>query len=95
MSGSVGVKGTSPPASEGEFFIDNLLVRIHFIIVMIAWTGLAPWEFEFLFLGSLTSTFLNPLASRERCRLPPNPSQIQYFAKVNSHTNPSTYCSCW
>jgi len=22
-------------------------VRIHFIIVMIRWTGLAPWEFEF------------------------------------------------
>ena len=30
---------------EREFFIDNLLVRIHFIIVMIEWTGLAPWEF--------------------------------------------------
>ena len=29
---------------EREFFIDNLLVRIHFIIVMIEWTGLAPWE---------------------------------------------------
>ena len=24
----------------------NLLVRTHFIIVMIRWTGLAPWEFE-------------------------------------------------
>jgi len=23
-----------------------VLVRIHFIIVMIRWTGLAPWEFE-------------------------------------------------
>jgi len=45
-----------PP--EREFFIDNLLVRIHFIIVMIGWTGLAPWEFEFPFPGSLTSTFL-------------------------------------
>ena len=41
-----------------EFFIDNLLVRIHFIIVMIKWTGLAPWEFEFPFPVSLTSTFL-------------------------------------
>jgi len=30
---------------EREFFIHNLLVRIHFIIVMIRWTGLAPWEF--------------------------------------------------
>jgi len=39
---------------EREFFIDNLLVRIHFIIVMIRmirWTGLAPWEFEFAFPG--------------------------------------------
>ena len=36
-----------PP--EREFFIDNLLVRIHFIIEMIWWTGLAPWEFEFPF----------------------------------------------
>jgi len=25
---------------------------------MIRWTGLAPWEFEFPFSGSLTSTFL-------------------------------------
>jgi len=43
---------------KGEFFIGNLLVRIHFIIAMIRWTGLAPWEFEFHFPGSLTSTFL-------------------------------------
>ena len=33
-----------------------LLVRIHFIIETIRWTGLAPWEFEFPFLGSLTSS---------------------------------------
>ena len=32
-----------------EFFIDNLLVRIHSIIVMIGWAGLAPWKFEFPF----------------------------------------------
>ena len=44
---------------KGEtFFIDNLMVQIHFIIEMIWWTGLAPWEFEFPFPGSLTSTFL-------------------------------------
>ena len=43
---------------EREFFIDNKLVRIHFIIVMIRWTGLAPREFEFPFPGSLTSTFI-------------------------------------
>jgi len=29
---------------EREFFIDNLPVRIHFIIAMIKRTGLAPWE---------------------------------------------------
>ena len=40
---------------EKKFFIDNLLVRIHFIIVVIRRTGLAPWEFEFPFTGSLTS----------------------------------------
>ena len=57
---------------EREIFIDNLLVRIHFIIVTIRWTGLAPWEFEFPFPGSLTSTFLvllkilNPTASERR-----------------------------
>ena len=45
---------------EREFFIVNLLVRIHFTIVMIGWTGLAPWEFESPFPGSLTSTFLTP-----------------------------------
>jgi len=43
---------------EREFFIGNLLVRIHLIIVMIRWAGLAPWEFEFPFPGCLTSTFL-------------------------------------
>ena len=42
---------------EREFFIKDLLLRIHFIIVMIRWTGLAPWEFEFPFPGSLTSTY--------------------------------------
>ena len=32
----------APFCSEREFFIDNLLVRIHVIIMMIRWTGLAP-----------------------------------------------------
>ena len=48
---------------EREFCIDNLLVRIHSIIVMMRWTGLVPWEFEFSFPGSLTSTFLKVLIS--------------------------------
>ena len=48
----------TPTPREKEFSIDNLLVQIHSIIVMIKRTGLAPWEFEFTFPGSLTSTFL-------------------------------------
>ena len=40
------------PCHQRELFIDNLLVRIHFIIVMIRWTGLAPWEFELPFPDS-------------------------------------------
>ena len=48
-------------SKEREFFIDNLLVRIHFIILMIRWNGLAPWSFELPFPGNLTSTFLDPI----------------------------------
>ena len=40
-------RSTPPAERESEFFIDHLLVRIHYIIVMIKWTGLVPWEFEF------------------------------------------------
>ena len=59
-----GIRGVARASSSSslltdrEFFIDNLLVRIHFINVMIRWTGLAPWEFEFPFPGSRTSTFI-------------------------------------
>ena len=53
--------GTNPPAwgkqalgfTKREFFIDNLLVQMHSILMMNRWTGLAPWEFEFPFQGSL------------------------------------------
>ena len=41
-----------------DFCTDNLLVRIHFIIEMIWWTSLEPWEFEFPFSSSLMSAFL-------------------------------------
>ena len=34
---------------EREFFIDNLLAQTHLIIVMISWTGLAPWDLNSLF----------------------------------------------
>ena len=36
--------------AEREFVINNLLVRIHSIIEMLWWTGLAPWEFISTFL---------------------------------------------
>ena len=29
------------PVEESEFFIDDIMVEIHFIIVMIRWTGLS------------------------------------------------------
>ena len=53
-----GGRSLLPAAGEREFFIDNLLVRIRLIIEMIWWTGLALWEPEFSFPGSLTCTFL-------------------------------------
>ena len=58
-NGQVPAQLPAPPTSaEREFFIDNLSVRIHFIIVMIRWDSLAPRKFEFPFPGKLTSTFL-------------------------------------
>jgi len=48
------------PPGHRELFIDNLLVRIHSIIEMILWTGLAPWEFKSPFPGSFISAFLGP-----------------------------------
>ena len=43
--GTLAFAPLSPP-TEREFFIHNLLVRIHFIIVMSRWTGLAPTLFQ-------------------------------------------------
>jgi hypothetical protein len=60
-SGLRGSRSKSRRGGEREFFIDNLMVQIHFIIVMIRWTGLAPWGFEFPSPCSLTSTFLGGL----------------------------------
>ena len=45
-------------SSSINFAVNNLLVRIHFLIVIITWTGFAPWEFEFPLPGSLTSALL-------------------------------------
>ena len=71
MVGDVDIEWSDPVVTQGravelehlerEFCFDNLRVRIRIIIEMIWWTGLAPLEFEFFFLGSLTSTFLGTL----------------------------------
>ena len=52
------VYNTCAGCVEKKICVDNLLIRIRFIIVMIYWTGLAPWEFEFSFPGSFISAFL-------------------------------------
>ena len=54
---------------ERDFLIGNLLTPIHFIMEMIWWTGLAPWEFELPFSGSLISTVLT---QSETVSGPPN-----------------------
>ena len=59
-------KFSARPLTQREFCIDNLPIRIHFIIGMIWWTGLAPWDFEFPFPGSLIPTFLGQ--ERTCCR---------------------------
>ena len=45
---SIFFAGVAPSMTPERVFF-NLLVRIHFIIVIIGWTGLAPWVFEFPF----------------------------------------------
>ena len=64
-----------PHQRRREFFIiiDNQLVQIQLFIEMIWWTGLAPWKFEFPFLGSLISTFLVPTAKFDPRRKLPTP----------------------
>ena len=55
------VSGATEEMVHAQFlrkYVATVQVRILFIILMIGWTGLAPWEFEFHFTGSLTSTFL-------------------------------------
>ena len=44
--------------AEREFVIDNLLLRIHPIRVIIRWTGLALWRYDFFSSDSFTSIFI-------------------------------------
>ena len=54
----------------------EVLVRIHFIVVMIGWTGFAPFPFP----GSLTSTvpcrWHRPFARSSTIRSPRRPRQV-------------------
>ena len=59
-----------PAGEERNFFIDNLLVQIHFIIEMIRRTGLAPWEFE---ASETKSSLSNPLLCAAGRRIPASP----------------------
>ena len=51
-------RGGEQSPTKRKFLFDNLLVRIHFIIVMMRWTGLTQREGQFPFPGSLSSTIL-------------------------------------
>ena len=75
---------------EREFFIDELLVRIQFIIGMIWRTSLAPWEFESLFLGSLISTFLASGAMYY-----PNPETLTPEIRIPNPTNQMKKRQLW
>ena len=83
---------TAFDCGQREFCIDNLLDRIHLIIVMIRWTGVAPWEFEFPFPGSLTSTllFAGPTIAFEE---PDPPEAFIYFTTDGSA--PSASSQMW
>ena len=61
---------------EREFFIGNLLVQIHCIIVMITWTGLASWEFS----GS--AALLDVAAP---CMIRYQGSEFHFFGFLSSH----------
>ena len=76
---------------EREFFIDNLLVRIHFISVMIRWTGLARWELEFPFPSSLASTFL--VLPGDRSLATSSLRQVTPKSKAQQHDTQSRFKS--
>ena len=59
------------PPPKRDFCIDNILVRINFIIAMIGWTGLAPWEFDSIFLVALLLP--SCASSTSFCQFSPTP----------------------
>ena len=77
----------------GDFFIDNIFVRIHFIIVMKRLTGLALWEFQVPFSGSLTSTFLEEgrVVGHDRCVTQPSSSFSLLLLRKESNRGEEDY----
>ena len=75
------VAGFAQFPSERRFFIDNLLVRIHLIIEIFWWTGLAPWELELSFPGSLTFIFLAVCfcLTRQSCKAEAHEAGCSHF----------------
>jgi len=88
---AIGALVSDARARERESLIDNLLVWIHFITEMIQRTGLAPWEVELPFPGSLISTFLARLQypSSNCLRQRSKPLTIQYSSSSPQPLEPS------
>ena len=77
--------------SEREFFIDNLLVRIHYIIVMIKWTGLALRSFTQVTVSHFPCRFLQKslwLVPGEGC------SKVNFSLLRASYEPPSRWVGC-
>ena len=62
----------------------QIKVRIHIIIVMMRSTGLAPWEFELPFPGSLTSTFLGQAEQIKQTMENLRAHMLEHLAEVNT-----------
>ena len=60
-----------------EFFVDNLLIRVQFIIEMIWWTGLAPWEFKLPFFRLICTERMFAPLYKTVC-----PSEGWWYAEV-------------
>ena len=73
------------PSPERELCIDNLLVRINFIIAMIGWTGLAPWGFDSIFqIASLLPSSASFASSCRFSQTPPPDSHKGRFLMYDS-----------
>jgi hypothetical protein len=93
VSTPTGHESSAHTGQKREFLIGNLPVRIHFIVVMIRWTGLAPWKFEFPFPGHLTSTFQSGQGAR---RVSTNAIHGQLPDTLNPKSSTlNTQPGCW